>query len=160
VFVAFVIDAAFCLSLAGFLIMHLRLVAANCTTIEMYEKRRAPDWPYNRGLRRNFQDVFGARRARARALIPPHHTRAEPALPMRVSMLALPACAGCGVERMPRPGGSYVLRLIRHPSHSGAAADGRCTLEHGATSPAPRLGDVMVNALASHWLLHRPLYTV
>ncbi|KAK9842045.1 hypothetical protein WJX81_005841 [Elliptochloris bilobata] len=59
VFVAFVIDAAFCLSLAGFLIMHARLVAANCTTIEMYEKRRTPDWPYNRGLRRNVQDVFG-----------------------------------------------------------------------------------------------------
>ena len=62
VFVAFVIDAAFCLSLAGFLIMHARLVAANCTTIEMYEKRRTPDWPYNRGARRNFQDVFGSRR--------------------------------------------------------------------------------------------------
>lgn len=62
VFVAFVIDAAFCLSLAGFLIMHARLVAANCTTIEMYEKRRTPDWPYNRGMRRNFQDVFGSRR--------------------------------------------------------------------------------------------------
>ena len=61
-FVAFVIDAAFCLSLAGFLIMHARLVAANCTTIEMYEKRRTPDWPYNRGARRNFQDVFGSRR--------------------------------------------------------------------------------------------------
>ena len=63
VFVAFVIDAAFCLSLAGFLVMHARLVAANCTTIEMYEKRRTPDWPYNRGMRRNFQDVFGSRRA-------------------------------------------------------------------------------------------------
>ena len=68
-FVAFVIDAAFCLSLAGFLIMHARLVAANCTTIEMYEKRRTPDWPYNRGARRNFQDVFGSRRG-ARASPP------------------------------------------------------------------------------------------
>ena len=61
-FVAFVINAAFCLSLAGFLVMHARLVAANCTTIEMYEKRRTPDWPFNRGVRRNFQDVFGSRR--------------------------------------------------------------------------------------------------
>ena len=71
-FVAFVVDAAFCLSLAGFLVMHLRLVAANCTTIEMYEKRRAPDWPYNRGVRRNFQDVFGARRAPKPTLAQPH----------------------------------------------------------------------------------------
>ena len=36
VFVAFVIDLAFSLCLAGFLIMHGRLIAANMTTIEMW----------------------------------------------------------------------------------------------------------------------------
>ena len=36
VFVAFVIDLAFSLCLAGFLIMHGRLIANNMTTIEMW----------------------------------------------------------------------------------------------------------------------------
>ena len=36
VFVAFVIDLAFSLCLAGFLIMHGRLIASNMTTIEMW----------------------------------------------------------------------------------------------------------------------------
>ena len=35
----FVFSAAFSLALLGFLIMHLRLIATNHTTIEAYEKR-------------------------------------------------------------------------------------------------------------------------
>jgi hypothetical protein len=37
-FLVVVMYSAFVASLAGFLIMHLQLVAANCTTIEMWEK--------------------------------------------------------------------------------------------------------------------------
>lgn len=60
-FIAVVINSAFAVSLAGFLIMHSNMLAANCTTIEMYEKERIHPWPYNKGLRRNFEDVFGRR---------------------------------------------------------------------------------------------------
>ena len=61
VFIAFVVDLAFALSLLGFLVMHVRLLAANCTTIEMYEKRRVSQWPYDHGFRTNFQEIFGYR---------------------------------------------------------------------------------------------------
>ena len=61
VMVAFVVDVAFCLSVGGVLGMHARMVAVNCTTIEMFEKRRAADWPYDRGARRNLEEVFGTR---------------------------------------------------------------------------------------------------
>lgn len=54
-------NSAFAVSLAGFLIMHANMLAANCTTIEMYEKERIHPWPYNKGLKRNFEDVFGKR---------------------------------------------------------------------------------------------------
>lgn len=56
-----VVDAAFALSVLGFLVMHARMVAVNATTIEMYEKRRDPHWRYNRGLGHNLQEVFGPR---------------------------------------------------------------------------------------------------
>lgn len=61
VFVAFVLDVAFTLALAGFLAMHIRLIAMNCTTIEMFEKKRVPLWPYDKGFARNAAEVFGSR---------------------------------------------------------------------------------------------------
>jgi palmitoyltransferase len=63
-FIAVVISSAFAVSLAGFLIMHANMLSANCTTIEMYEKERIHPWPYNKGLQRNFEDVFGKRCAK------------------------------------------------------------------------------------------------
>lgn len=60
-FIAVVINSAFAVSLAGFLIMHANMLSANCTTIEMYEKERIHPWPYNKGMRRNVEDVFGKR---------------------------------------------------------------------------------------------------
>lgn len=62
-FLAFVIDAAFALAIVGFLIMHCRMIARNMTTIEMYEKRRNATgaWPFDRGARHNFIEVFGRR---------------------------------------------------------------------------------------------------
>ncbi|GFH09026.1 palmitoyltransferase [Haematococcus lacustris] len=39
IFLAVVMDAALAASVAGFLIMHTQLLAANCTTIEMYDDK-------------------------------------------------------------------------------------------------------------------------
>ncbi|GAB4844362.1 Probable protein S-acyltransferase 14 [Ancistrocladus abbreviatus] len=58
-FLAFVLNLAFALSVLGFLIMHISLVAANTTTIEAYEKKTTPKWRYDLGRKRNFQQVFG-----------------------------------------------------------------------------------------------------
>ncbi|XP_023635126.1 probable protein S-acyltransferase 13 [Capsella rubella] len=57
-FVAFVLNIAFALSVLGFLIMHIMLVARNTTTIEAYEKHTV-NWPYNLGRKTNFEQVFG-----------------------------------------------------------------------------------------------------
>lgn len=48
VFMAVVMDGSFAAALIGFLVMHAQLIAANCTTIEMYEKDRLHPWPYNK----------------------------------------------------------------------------------------------------------------
>ncbi|KAL1543424.1 putative protein S-acyltransferase 14 [Salvia divinorum] len=58
-FLAFVLNLAFALSVMGFLIMHITLVAANTTTIEAYEKKSSPKWRYDLGRKRNFEQVFG-----------------------------------------------------------------------------------------------------
>ncbi|AES87286.2 DHHC-type zinc finger protein [Medicago truncatula] len=58
-FLAFVLNLAFALSVMGFLIMHISLVAANTTTIEAYEKKTTPKWRYDLGRRKNFEQVFG-----------------------------------------------------------------------------------------------------
>jgi len=58
-FLAFVLNLAFALSVLGFLIMHISLVAANTTTIEAYEKKTTPKWRYDLGRKRNFEQVFG-----------------------------------------------------------------------------------------------------
>ncbi|KAG7546537.1 Palmitoyltransferase DHHC domain [Arabidopsis suecica] len=58
-FVAFVVNIAFALSVLGFLIMHIMLVARNTTTIEAYEKHTV-NWPYNVGRKTNFEQVFGS----------------------------------------------------------------------------------------------------
>ncbi|KAF7844789.1 putative protein S-acyltransferase 14 [Senna tora] len=54
-FLAFVLDLAFALSVLGFLIMHILLVAGNTTTIEAYEKKTTPKWRYDLGRRKNFE---------------------------------------------------------------------------------------------------------
>ncbi|KAK6239983.1 hypothetical protein QUC31_005452 [Theobroma cacao] len=58
-FLAFVLNLAFALSVLGFLIMHISLVAANTTTIEAYEKKTTPKWRYDLGRKKNFEQVFG-----------------------------------------------------------------------------------------------------
>lgn len=58
-FLSFVLNLAFALSVLGFLIMHIALVAANTTTIEAYEKKTTPKWRYDLGRKKNFEQVFG-----------------------------------------------------------------------------------------------------
>ncbi|KAF3440692.1 hypothetical protein FNV43_RR18977 [Rhamnella rubrinervis] len=53
------LNLAFALSVLGFLIMHISLVAANTTTIEAYEKKTTPKWRYDLGRKKNFEQVFG-----------------------------------------------------------------------------------------------------
>eukprot|EP00262_Sarcandra_glabra_P012098 TRINITY_DN3045_c0_g1_i1.p1 TRINITY_DN3045_c0_g1~~TRINITY_DN3045_c0_g1_i1.p1 ORF type:complete len:317 (+),score=38.02 TRINITY_DN3045_c0_g1_i1:297-1247(+) len=61
-FLTFVLNLAFALSVLGFLIMHISLVAGNTTTIEAYEKKTTPKWRYDLGRRKNFEQVFGTDR--------------------------------------------------------------------------------------------------
>lgn len=58
-FLAFVLNLAFALSVFGFLIMHISLVAGNTTTIEAYEKKTTPKWRFDLGRKKNFEQVFG-----------------------------------------------------------------------------------------------------
>ncbi|KAF8032391.1 hypothetical protein BT93_D1339 [Corymbia citriodora subsp. variegata] len=58
-FLSFVLNLAFALSVFGFLILHISLVAANTTTIEAYEKKSTPKWRFDLGRKRNFEQVFG-----------------------------------------------------------------------------------------------------
>lgn len=62
-FLGFVLNLAFSLSVLGFLIMHVSLVAGNSTTIEAYEKKVSSKWMYDLGWKKNFEQVFGARKS-------------------------------------------------------------------------------------------------
>ncbi|KHN29455.1 Putative S-acyltransferase [Glycine soja] len=58
-FLTFVLNLAFSLSVLGFLVLHVSLVASNTTTIEAYEKKTTSKWRYDLGRRKNFEQVFG-----------------------------------------------------------------------------------------------------
>ncbi|KAF8412068.1 hypothetical protein HHK36_000021 [Tetracentron sinense] len=60
---AFVLNLAFALSLLCFLVMHASLLSSNTTTVEVYEKKRAVRWKYDLGRKKNFEQVFGTKRA-------------------------------------------------------------------------------------------------
>jgi hypothetical protein len=57
-----VLNLAFALSVLGFLIMHMSLVAGNTTTIEAYEKKASTRWRFDLGHKKNFEQVFGTRK--------------------------------------------------------------------------------------------------
>ncbi|KAI3441704.1 S-acyltransferase [Psidium guajava] len=63
IFVAFVLNLAFALSLLCFLVMHGSLVFSNTTSIEVYEKKKGVRWKYDLGRRKNFEQVFGTKKA-------------------------------------------------------------------------------------------------
>ncbi|XP_015389654.1 probable protein S-acyltransferase 12 isoform X3 [Citrus sinensis] len=63
VFLAFVINLAFALSLLCFIVMHSSLVSSNTTSIEknmlqVYEKKRTVRWKYDLGRKKNFEQVY------------------------------------------------------------------------------------------------------
>ncbi|THG17094.1 hypothetical protein TEA_008172 [Camellia sinensis var. sinensis] len=62
-FLAFVLNLAFALSLLCFLIMHVSLLSSNTTSIEVHEKKKAVRWKYDFGRKKNFEQVFGAKKA-------------------------------------------------------------------------------------------------
>ncbi|PRQ58579.1 putative protein S-acyltransferase [Rosa chinensis] len=63
VFVTFVLNLAFSLSLLCFVVMHISLLSSNTTSVEVHEKRRATRWKYDLGRKKNFEQVFGTKKA-------------------------------------------------------------------------------------------------
>ncbi|MQL68862.1 hypothetical protein Taro_001159 [Colocasia esculenta] len=62
IFLAFVLNLAFALSLLCFLFMHASLLLSNTTTIEVYEKKKSVRWKYDLGKRKNIEQVFGTKK--------------------------------------------------------------------------------------------------
>lgn len=62
-FLAFVLNLAFALSLLCFVVMHASLLMSNTTSVEVHEKRRASQWKYDLGKKKNFEQVFGTKAA-------------------------------------------------------------------------------------------------
>ncbi|XP_050235681.1 probable protein S-acyltransferase 12 [Mercurialis annua] len=63
IFLAFVLNLAFALSLLCFIVMHASLLSTNTTSVEVYEKKRAVRWKYDMGRKSNFEQVFGTNKA-------------------------------------------------------------------------------------------------
>jgi len=62
-FLAFVLNLAFALSLLCFVIMHASLLSSNTTSVEVYEKKKGLRWKYDLGRKKNFEQVFGTKKA-------------------------------------------------------------------------------------------------
>ncbi|CAN8248198.1 unnamed protein product [Cochlearia groenlandica] len=60
---AFVLNLAFVLSLLCFVVMHLSLLLSNTTSVEVHEKNGQVRWKYDLGKKKNFQQVFGKKKA-------------------------------------------------------------------------------------------------
>ncbi|GLC36180.1 hypothetical protein PLESTB_001371500 [Pleodorina starrii] len=113
IFVVSIFCFAFALSLAGFLAMHGQLIAANCTTIEMYEKDRLHPWPYNKGFRRNFEEVFG--RNKLRWLLPMYGKDEKRQL-LETCLGKGPAPGAGRPQAVGQWGGATALPLLSHPA--------------------------------------------
>lgn len=57
--IAITFSCGFALALLAFLGMHWDMVNHNYTSIESFDYSMAPCWPHDRGVRRNWQEVFG-----------------------------------------------------------------------------------------------------
>ncbi|KAK4268918.1 hypothetical protein QN277_022145 [Acacia crassicarpa] len=63
VFLASILNLAFALSLLCFVLMHLSLLLSNTTSVEVYEKKKGVRWRYDLGRKKNFEQVFGTKKA-------------------------------------------------------------------------------------------------
>ncbi|XP_022757607.1 probable protein S-acyltransferase 12 [Durio zibethinus] len=63
VFLAFVLNLAFALSLLCFLVMHASLLSSNTTSVEVHEKKGTVRWKYDLGRKMNFEQVFGTKKS-------------------------------------------------------------------------------------------------
>ncbi|XP_066394815.1 probable protein S-acyltransferase 12 isoform X1 [Miscanthus floridulus] len=61
-FLAFVLNLAFALSLLCFIGMHTSLVTRNTTSIEVYDRKKSVSWKYDLGWKRNLEQVFGTKK--------------------------------------------------------------------------------------------------
>lgn len=61
-FITFVLNLAFALSLLCFIGMHASLVTSNTTSIEVHERRNSVSWKYDLGWRKNLEQVFGTKK--------------------------------------------------------------------------------------------------
>ncbi|XP_010556619.1 PREDICTED: probable protein S-acyltransferase 12 [Tarenaya hassleriana] len=62
-FLAFVLNLAFALSLLCFVVMHISLLSSNTTSVEVHEKTGDDRWKYDLGKKKNFEQVFGKSKA-------------------------------------------------------------------------------------------------
>uniref|UniRef100_A0A1J3DST3 S-acyltransferase n=1 Tax=Noccaea caerulescens TaxID=107243 RepID=A0A1J3DST3_NOCCA len=60
---AFVLNLAFVLSLLCFVVMHISLISTNTTSVEVHEKNGEVRWKYDLGKKKNFEQVFGKKKA-------------------------------------------------------------------------------------------------
>ncbi|KAL3832815.1 hypothetical protein ACJIZ3_007551 [Penstemon smallii] len=62
IFLAFVVNLAFALSLLCFVVMHASLLLSNTTSVEVHEKRKDVRWKYDLGWKNNIEQVFGTKK--------------------------------------------------------------------------------------------------
>ncbi|KAL2345941.1 hypothetical protein Fmac_007226 [Flemingia macrophylla] len=63
IFLASILNLAFALSLLCFVVMHVSLLLNNTTSVEVHEKKKGVRWRYDLGWKRNFEQVFGTKKA-------------------------------------------------------------------------------------------------